>query len=362
MIMKNSEESLSGLIKDVLYNCDISDARHAGLYSICELALRLRDLYKWEKNITPWEEGESSEILAWIGEKEQIWEQIADNDFNALNIFDKTYDPFDTQAINTVLADYGLFYGAGYAHALKPAFFLAQIKEKLTIDGALIIILGRESARDLLTLPALYQDNIVLLREESAKLFLWDQIFYIRKSGRGALKFALEYCGLTDQHPENLHHHFETIFEAQKPAYIFHELGEMRDITFDRQIWREIISAFPHTPVELLARSVKDLLADTNPFGTLAHIIRQKTPATLGFYMAFSGGIAKIIFPELNIAFQEFIRTHNWQTIGQAVSEGFAIAKRYADKMTEIYRYGKEKDNLTRAKEQIEKQLMADIL
>jgi hypothetical protein len=54
------------IIHQVLQNCDISDARHAGLYSVCGLALRLRDLYKWEKGLNPWEEKDSSEVLEWI--------------------------------------------------------------------------------------------------------------------------------------------------------------------------------------------------------------------------------------------------------------------------------------------------------
>ena len=39
------------MTEQVLRNCHISYARHAGLYSICGLALRLRDLYKWEMGL-----------------------------------------------------------------------------------------------------------------------------------------------------------------------------------------------------------------------------------------------------------------------------------------------------------------------
>ena len=56
-------EELKSFTRQVLQNCDISDAYHAGLYSICGLALRLRDLYKWENQLPPWEERDSSEIL-----------------------------------------------------------------------------------------------------------------------------------------------------------------------------------------------------------------------------------------------------------------------------------------------------------
>ncbi|MGA2402714.1 MAG: hypothetical protein ABSG91_13580, partial [Syntrophobacteraceae bacterium] len=39
---------ISDLQRQVQKNCDISDARHAGVYSLCGLLLRMRDLYKWE--------------------------------------------------------------------------------------------------------------------------------------------------------------------------------------------------------------------------------------------------------------------------------------------------------------------------
>ena len=54
---------LNGIVSQVLENCNISDSQHAGVYSICGLALRLRDLYKWEKGLEPWVEDDSVEIL-----------------------------------------------------------------------------------------------------------------------------------------------------------------------------------------------------------------------------------------------------------------------------------------------------------
>ncbi len=71
-------QELKSLTRQVLQNCDISDAYHSGLYSICGLALRLRDLYKWEKQLPPWEERDSSEILDWIDAKETRWEVLAE--------------------------------------------------------------------------------------------------------------------------------------------------------------------------------------------------------------------------------------------------------------------------------------------
>jgi len=187
---------------------------------------------------------------------------------------------------------------------------------------------------------------------------LWDQIIYIKESGRHALRFAMENCGLKEGDPKELQQGLATIFDAQRETYIYHEIGELRDRVFDRDIWREVIAAYPHTPVELLARAVKDLLADTNDAGALAHIIREGKEASLGFYVAFIDGLAKENFPELRAAFQEFTETGNWQLIDQAVAHGHHRARKQATFIMETYLKGKEKNDKEWAKAEIENRLI----
>jgi hypothetical protein len=349
---------LDHLTRQVLDNCAISDSRHAGLYSVCGLALRLRDLYKWEKGLDPWIEMDSSVILDWIGEKEENWDQLEEKEFNEIRILDKTYDPFDAGGINEVLEPQGLLYGAGYVHSLKPSFLLAVLEEKRLIDGYPVYILGRELARDLLTMPAMSQNDRILIRKEAARLFLWDLIFFIKNSGRGALRFALESYGVKGQDSKALRRNLARISEAETETYIYHELGEIRDTVFDRHIWRDIIATFSHTPIELLARVVKDLLADTNEHGKLRHIVREQKEASLALYAAFLDGLRKELFPELKEAFQEFTETYNWQVIEQAISGGYARAKNYAEMMSRIYREGKQKNDMKWVEVEMEKRLL----
>jgi len=349
---------IADITRQVLKHCEISDAHHAGMYSICGLALRLRDLYKWEHGLPPWEERDSAEVLEWIEAKENKWDQYADNDFGEISIDGKAFDPFDTLGINAVLETQNLFYGAGYARSLKPTFFLAAIEEKSKIDGTPIYTLDRELARDLLTIPALSQDNCVLLRQDSARLFLWDNIFYIKKSARPALSFALASCGLKDHQPKALRSNLATILAAQKTTYIYHEIGELHDAVFERDLWREIIAAFPYSPVEYLARAVKDLLADTNEFGTLRHIINARATASLAFYVAFLDGLPKEFFPEIQASFQEFTRTNDWDLIVEAVSNGHAAATQHAGLIMDLYREGVRKNDMKWAETQIQKSLL----
>jgi hypothetical protein len=350
--------NIDDITRQVLHNCDISDAYHAGMFSICGLALRLRDLFKWEQGLPPWEERDSSEVLEWIEAKENNWDTYADNDFGEISINGRKLDPFDTIGLNKVLEPHGIFYGAGYARSLKPTFFLSEIDEKSKIDGITIYTLGRELARDLLTIPALTQDDCVVLRQESARLFIWDSIFYIKKSARPALSVALDSCGLKDHQPKALQPHLATILAALKKTYIYHEIGELHDTVFDRHIWREIIAAFPYSPVEYLTRAVKDLLADTNDYGTLRHIVKERKTASLAFYAAFLDGLIKEFFPELLTSFQMFTQTGDWGIIDQAVSSGYNTAKKHAVLITDLYQEGVRKNDMKWAETEIQKHLL----
>ncbi len=358
IFIRMDAQELQCLTRQVLHNCDISDATHAGLYSICGLALRLRDLYKWENRLPPWEERDSSEILDWIEAKETRWETFAENNYAHLTVHGQTFDPFDTDGVNALLEPHNIYYGAGYAHSLKPTFFLAEIENRAHSNGFRIYTLGRELARDLLTIPAMSQNESVLLRREAASLFLWDKIFYIKNSSRPALIFALKQLGIADNDPALLHQHLPKIFSAVKDIFIYHELGEIQDATFDRKLWREVVAAFPFSPVEFIARALKDLLADTCERGTLRHIIQARQTAGLAFYVAFIEGLVKEFFPEIGVAFQEFAGSEDWGVIELAVAQGYQNARKHTYLILDIYREGRDKGNLDWSEVEIQKAML----
>ena len=349
------------LIEQIRHNCSISDSRYAGSYSVCGLALRLRDLYKWEKGLEPWIEEDSSVVLEWIGKKEEEWDNLEDQEFAGIALAGKTYDPFDVEGLNAVLVSRGLFYGAGYVQGLKPSFLLADLEETRGLHGFQVYVLGREHARDLLTVPALSQNNTILLRKESARIFLWNLIFFLKKSSREALRFGLESYGIEDHHPKALKDNFATICEDEMEAYLYHELGELKDTAFDREVWRGIVAAFPHSLIEFFARAVKDLLADTNEYGKLRYIIREQKTASLALHVAFLDGLRKELFPEIGDAFREFKETRNWAPIEEARRSGYGAARAQAEAVTEIYRTGKEKDDMIWAAREIERTVLGPL-
>jgi hypothetical protein len=346
------------LIEQVRHNCSISDCRYAGTYSVCGLALRLRDLYKWEKGLEPWVEEDSSVVLKWIGEKEDEWDQLEEQAFAGILVAGKTYDPFDADGINATLAPQGLFYGAGYVQGLKPSFLLAELLETRQVEGFPVYVLGKEHARDLLTVPALSQGNSILIRKESAKIFLWNLIFFLKKSSKEALKFALETYGIPNHHPQALKEHFARICEDEVEAYIYHEVGELKDSDFDRDVWRSLLASFPGTIIEFFVRALKDILADTNDYGKLRYIVRERKAASLALYAAFLDGLRRLLFPELLEAFTEFRQTGNWECVESARLSGFGAARERAQRIAEIFTSGKQREDMAWVASEIEKTVL----
>ncbi len=332
-----NDMNLEQFEKTMQDNIEISDASGSSIFSICGMALRLRDLNKWEKGLNPWEENDPKELVDWIDQKEQQWDIIEGQAFSSLPFMGKNYDPFDTCTINKRLSPFKLFYGAGYAHSLKPTFFLASIDQTFDLDGTPILILEKELLRDLLTLPALNQDDSIIVRRDAARLFLWDQMVYLKKSGQRFLHFALKQCGLPDTDIKSRKTHFDSILSVQEQTYIHHEIGEINDVIFDRKIFRELVSQFPHSTVELLTRTTKDLLADTGPQSTLGHIISTRNAAGLGFYAAFQDGLFRPLFPQLRPAIEKFVSDKDWEGIETVRQKGFQTAKQYAQDLMDIF-------------------------
>jgi len=349
------------IVAQVRRNCTLSDARHAGGYSVCGLALRLRDLYKWENRLHPWVEEDPGEVLEWIGKKEEEWEILEKKEFQNISLEGHHYDPFDSDDISEILMHRGLYYGAGYARSLKPTFYLAVLEKTIEVDGHTVRILGRELARDLATLPALSQNGQIIIRKDAGKYYFWDQLFFIGKSGKQLLEFALESHGVNAGDTKMLQKNLSRIFETEIDTYIYHELGEIQDTVFNRDQWREIIADFVGTPIELLTRAVKDLLADTSEHGLLRHVITEGKAASLAFYAAFIDGLVKEMFPEIRPAFVEFTKFRNWEAISRAVRVGRRRARRYAETLSRIYETGKTKNDLKWAEAEIKKRLLVPL-
>ena len=308
------------LIGDVQHNCDISDARDHGIYSLCTMVLKLRNLYKWEMGLQPWEEPGSAILLDWIETKENYWQTIAEETFRPLMVAGRRVAPLDLEEVNATLNG-TLVYGAGYGRSMKTIFFLAEKLEQRTIEGCPAVILGTEQAREMASPFAMVQDGLIILRKQALRTFLWDQVQEMRASCKVSLRLALKSHGLlkggaVDQ--ELFKQSLDAIVEQEMDLFLYHEVGELLQGERLSESLRRLIAHFPGSILELVGRAVKDILADTHPSGPLAYIIEQQRPSTLGFYLTFFDSLREKLFPEIRPAGLRFAAKGDWLPIEQA--------------------------------------------
>jgi hypothetical protein len=335
------------LKQDVQRNCDISDANFGGVFSLCGFLLRLRDLYKWEKDLLPWEEPDPAELLGWVDAREQFWEEIAAAGFGQIAIDGERFDPFEVEAINGRLRPQGLVYGAGYSAGMKPSFLLGELIDSRRFEDLQIDIVDQEMARDLFVSPAMRQGSQILARRSPMLFFLWDQVLEMRPSARDALRYALAQYDLDAdamrREPRKLAAALREVGRRELDVWIFHEIGEAREDVFPGLIWQEIVATYSSSPIELFARVLKDLLADHHREGLLGHIIKHRLRASLGFYFAFMRPFTRLLSAELVDAFPAFRRCDDWAAIESSRQAVFARARGHASTLVEIHLEGRRR-------------------
>ncbi len=352
----HSEATMSSLaeftpfLRDLQHNCDISDARDHGIYSMCTMVLKLRNLYKWEKGLQPWEEPEPAVLLDWIDTKENYWATIAEESFRPLSVSGKMLAPLELEEINAALNESRLLYGAGYGRSMKTVFFLAEKIGQRDYEGCPVIILGKERAREMASPFAMVQDGLIIIRKESLRSFFWDQIQEVRSSCRGSLLQALRSYGVFKGGTLDrglFIDSLDTIVEQEMNLFIYHEVGEILQTTFASEALQAIIGHFPGSVMEFVGRAVKDILADTHPQGLLAYAIREQRESSLGFYVTFLDGLREKLFPEILKAWRLFVADRDWNHIEQARAACRERNQQVAERIQEISRMiGNEPDEL----------------
>lgn len=316
-----SAPDVTQLISTIADNCDISDARDHGIYTMCTMVLKLRNLYKWERGLEPWDEPPAADLLDWIETKENFWATVGDRAYLPLTIAGSEYQPLDVEGINRALGGSGLYYGAGYGRSLKTVFFLAEIKAQRTLESCPVLILGRELAREMAAPFAMLQDGVILVRRELLRFFFWDQLLEVRSSCRKSLHFALGAYGVfvdgvLDQ--ERLRQRLDAIVDGETDLFVYHEIGEMLETTLSSHALHTLVQRFPGSALEFVGRAVKDVLADTHPRGLLAYVIGKRHQSSLAFYLSFFDGLRQKLFPEISGAWQQLQQDGDWQHVEAA--------------------------------------------
>ncbi len=319
------------LINDVQLNCHISDARHAGNYTLCVYLLKMREFYRWERQHTFSEKLSKNDIGDWLTRREDLWEKVESDDYHPITIASKNFDPFDSQNINNSLISQNLIYSGGYGVKNKPHFFLADLENKETINDYTIYISGKEYARDLTSPPAMSHNKTIYIRRESFKRLLWERTDEWRwNKPENAMARSIR-CYDFDNDLENA---LSKMTDNELDAAVLHEIGEIQ-VGEKLDGWHQMMSDITFTQAEIMARAVRDHYADT--LHTLPTLIKNNNQASIHFYFANLTNMRKHIFPSLMNAYNKWCEDAKINSIDKTVATSVNHWKNIAEQMLALH-------------------------
>ncbi len=346
--MANTSETLG---RAVQYNCHISDALYARNYSLCIYLLKMREFYRWEQGFAyraPLPKGPLGE---WLSAREQLWENLEETEYRAIDINGREFSPFDSQSINKQLRHEGLVYSGGYCGA-KPHFFLAELEKHVEEEGAIVYIAGRELAREITAPPALSLGETIFLRRESLSRMIWEKL---EEWGWQDPERAIAHASRHYPFDRDFDLALEKMTGNELDTLLEHELGEVmigRELGPD---WEAMLAALPRSRPEYLLRAIRDHLVDCRR--TLPWLLEQGRDAALHFYMANFTTMRKEIFPALTLAYQAWLDGDNGKMLSETVKRGAEHWQTQAEKALSIYRMhqGEESKVLMKALGRLDK-------
>jgi hypothetical protein len=319
------------LAEHVQRNCHISDARHAGDYTLCVYLLKMREYYRWEKSYSFNESLSTDDIGEWLTNREHLWDELEDEDYKPIEADNACYDPFDSSNINEKLLKHGLVYSGGIGHKSKPHFFLAKLGNEKRINGYNILTTTEEYARDLTSPPAMSQGNTIFIRRESFKRMIWEKTEEWRWSKpENAMARAMQ-CYDFDN---NMEGSMEAMTDNELESAILHEIGEIK-AGEKLPGWSDMMHDLSRTQAEIMARAVRDHLADA--ISTLPELLEQRQDASIHFYFANLTNMRKLIFPSLIEAYNQWTGSHKFGGLQAAIENSQEHWQNIASQMLALH-------------------------
>ncbi len=326
------EPDLQSLLSAVQRNCHISDARHAGDYTLCVYLLKMREYYRWEQGFAFRDSVSQDEIGDWLRARENLWESIEDEPFEDLPLAGACYDPFDDRAMNAALNPRGLVYSGGLGQQSTPHFFLGKLLRRETRDQFTVLISEAEYARDLTAPPAMTRDGTIYVRRESLRRMIWERYEEWRWN---RLDNAMARAIGSFDFERDTDAALEAMTDVMLESVLLHEAGE---VLAGRELgpeWEQMLVAMPRSRTAFLLRAVRDHLADS--LSTLPGLLAVDADAPLHFFYANLTHLRKQLFPALVSAFDDWsvsgrrhaiedllpASTAHWQALAHQVLERY---------------------------------------
>ena len=327
-------ENLSALIDTVQKNCTIADARHARDMTMCTFLLEMREYYRWEMEIPYGARLPKDELGDWLNARESLWDTVEEEEFAPLPLNEAGIDPFEADDINRALIPLGLVYSSGLGRFRKPHFVLAELKRAEVREGVQVLVAGCEYARDLIAPPAAMRDGAIFLRMDAVRRLLWNKYEEWQwKEKDSALGRAFAHYGCE----RDIEHGLDRMAEAESEAMILHEIGEARAESLLGEDWNAMLGQLTSRHAELLARAVRDHLADC--LVTLPTLLERAAHGSLHFYLANLSGLRRALFPALPQAYEAWLSSRDTATLPRVVKAAEAHWLKVARQLIATYQH-----------------------
>jgi len=227
----------------------------------------------------------------------------------------------------------GYVYSAGYGRFNKPHFFLGALQRQERRDGSTVYVSACEYARDLVAPPAMLLNGSIYLRQESLRRYLWERIEEWRLNPHSNAVVRALACYDFEHH---LDESLDRMTDVETESVILHEIGEALAGQQLGDAWHELLASLSRSKGEIMARAVRDLLADC--LSTLPQLVEQENTAALHFYFASFSGMRRYLFPEALAAYQRWAEDGDVQALRQVVRDGAQRWLETTQKMLALHR------------------------
>ncbi len=294
------------LCEDVQHNCNITDAKHAGNFTMCVYLMKMREYCRWDKGYSCADNLSKDEVGEWVTQREQLWDGLEKKTFKPIEIGESKFDPFDTDAINSSLEPHGMVYSGGMGVRCVPHFFLGKLDQTKSYDDCQVVISSEECARDLGSPPAMTLDDKIFIRKESIRRMLWEKLqeWQWHRIDNAASR-AFSFYDFKD----NLDLALDQMTEVELCSIILHEQGEIKTARILGEQWKQLLAGVSNNRLELMLRAVKDFYADS--ISTLPFLIGENKEASIHFYAANMNPIRKQFCPSFLNVYQQWCEDGN---------------------------------------------------
>jgi hypothetical protein len=165
-----------------------------------------------------------------------------------------------------------------------------------------VYVAGCEYARDLIAPPAAMRDGAIFLRMDAVRRLLWNKFEEWQwKEKDTALGRAFAHYDFA----QDIERGLDRMAEAESEVMILHEVGEARAEKLLGEDWNSMLGQLDSRHAELLARAVRDHLADCQV--TLPTLLERAAYGSLHFYLANLSGLRRALFPALLQAYEHWL-------------------------------------------------------